>query len=104
VETTATVRANAAVALHELAAKRFHKKIGVKGWHQDKVFKTAIAEYLNGQIQRSDTLRPIYYNDQRKGLTGKWTAQAKNWQGIEKALKAIQTSAAQSESAKKTKR
>ena len=85
---TASVRANAVATLHKLAATRFQKKLrGVASWQKDKALKAAIAEYLNIQIQRSDTLRPIYYTAKRKGITGKWTAQDENWKGINKALK-----------------
>jgi hypothetical protein len=93
-QATAQARANAKVLLYELAAAKFRKKIsGVAGWQNDKALKSAIAEYLNVQIQRSDVLRPIYFSENRRNLSGKWTAQPKNWQGIEAALETTTTKA-----------
>jgi hypothetical protein len=104
-QATAEARAKAEMELHKLAAAKFRKKIsGVVGWQNDRALKVSIAEYLNSQIQRSDVMRPIYFNEQRKGLTGKWTAQTKNWQGIERAVKVTSVVASAPKVAKKAKR
>lgn len=85
VRTTASVRADAYTSLYQKAAKKFRRKLsGVPAWHKEGPTKAAIAAYLSPYILRSDTLRPIH----PKGITGKWTAQPKNWQGINNALNA----------------
>jgi hypothetical protein len=77
---TSAARASAKLHIHQLAATKFHKTISSSAnWHTDKALKTAIAEYLTTQIQRSDVMRPIYFARQRNGITGKWVAEAKNW-------------------------
>jgi hypothetical protein len=104
-QATAEARTNAEVLLHKLAAAKFQKRIsGVVGWQNDRALKVSIAEYLNTQIQRSDAMRSIYFNEQRKGLTGKWTAQTKNWQGIDRAVKVTSDVASKPNPAKRAKR
>jgi hypothetical protein len=86
VQTTANARDAAYADLYKKAAKKFHMRLsGVTGWHKDKALKVAIAAYLSPYVLRSDTLRSIHSN----GITGKWTAQEKNWQGIENALESL---------------
>jgi hypothetical protein len=88
VKATAEVRKNAASQLHQLAAKRFSKRIlSIPDWHKQPELKGAIAEYLNRQIERSESLRAVYLNGKREGVTGKWVARSENWNGIETALK-----------------
>jgi hypothetical protein len=85
VASTAIARDEAEALLYQKAAKKFSKKLkDLPDWHKDKALKTAIAVYLWPQILRLPALKAIH----KKPITGKWTAQAKNWQGIEKALKA----------------
>jgi hypothetical protein len=87
---TSADRLNAETALYGLAAKRFTKVIqSNQNWHKDPKVKTMVAVYLNDRISRSAELAAVYLSGGRKGITSKWTAWAKNWQGIEKALKAI---------------
>jgi len=101
VQTTASVRSDAYDDLYQKAAKKFHMRLtGVTGWHKDKALKVAIAAYLSPYVLRSDTLRSIHPN----GITGKWTAQKRNWEGIEKALKATPDVATKPKSARKAKR
>jgi len=88
VKATAEVRKDAASQLHQLVAKRFSKQIRrIPDWHKQPELKGAIAEYLNQQIERSESLRAVYLNGKREGVTGKWVARSENWNGIETALK-----------------
>ncbi len=81
-------RLQAKQELYELAGKRFAKQVrSSPDWYRDSKLKDSIAKYLNGHIQRSDSLSAIYMSGPRKGLTGKWVAHPKNWKGIDSAIK-----------------
>ncbi len=85
---TVQVRRQAEQQLYQLAARRFAKRIlKTPAWQKQAIFKADIAEYLNLQIQKRRELQTIYYAGGRNGITGKWLAHSKNWNGIEQAIK-----------------
>lgn len=81
---TANERRHLRLALHIEAAKRFSRQIGANAdWHEDEAIKTKIAEFLNAKFSDREPFRTAYPN----GITGKWVANEKNWNGIRAALK-----------------
>ena len=84
---TSADRIEAENALYGLAAQRFSKVIHSNpNWHTDPKVKITVARYLNDRISRSPDLGAVYLSGARKGITGKWLARTKNWQGIQNAL------------------
>ncbi len=87
---TAVDRQLAKNTLHRLAAKRFSRKISPGSqWFTEPKLKTAIADFLNLQIERNDLLTSIYLKGGRQGISGKWVANSKNWTAIEAILKDV---------------
>jgi hypothetical protein len=79
VNATAESRRKAGNTLHQLAAKKFIRQILVApDWPIDGKLKERIVLYLNSEIKRTDSLKAIY----RDGITGRWLANAKNWNPI----------------------
>jgi hypothetical protein len=102
---TSIARINAPHKLFQLGAKKFARQIRSNpDWHRKPELKASIAAYLDGQVRRSEELTAVYITGARNGITGKWLARKGNWQGIEKALKAIPDVASKPKPAKKAKR
>lgn len=76
---TAVERDNVKKELYRLTAQKFTKEItDAPGRPIDPALKEMIALYLNAEIRGSESLQAVY----REGVTGKWLANAKNWNPI----------------------
>ncbi len=88
VKATANNRLMAKKVLYKLVTNKFASQIlNTPDWYRNAELKEAIVNYLNTCIKRSDSLRALYWSGPRKGVTGKWLANSKNWKEIETATK-----------------
>lgn len=81
-------RLEAAKTLYNLAGARFSKEIlSNPQWTKSSAIKNRVAQYLTKQIGKSEILRSVYLNGNRKGVTAKWVAHSNNWRAINVAAK-----------------
>lgn len=81
---THKARKEAERKLYDLAAKRFKRKLlKTPDWHRDVALRTEVLEFLNEQIERTDSLKRVYPN----GVSGKWLSWFKNRNGIDRAVR-----------------
>jgi hypothetical protein len=81
---TSKARKQAESELYRRAAKQFGKRIAKEpNWYRDPKVRTEVIDFLNQQINNSDSLLTVY----RRWLTGKWLSWSKNRDGIERAAK-----------------
>ena len=81
---TAQEREEIRYALHEAAAKRFRKEITANPlWYSSEALKKRVAAFLNTKFLEEESFWAAY----PKGVTGKWVANAKNWEPIGIAAK-----------------
>lgn len=83
-QATVREREDVKLTLHRGVARRFGKDIRRNPlWHRDEGLKEKISLFLNTRFGEKELVRAAY----PKGITGKWVANKKNWDPIERAAK-----------------